>query len=516
MAALLASGCAVNPVSGRPELSVVSEARERELGAEEARRVVETMGLLDDAALVAYVRAVGERLVLGLPANDTKYTFSVVDMDQPNAFALPGGYVYVSRGLLALLNSEDELAGVVGHEIGHVAARHAVQRATRAAPLAVLTGLGAAVTGIVSPALGGLVGGIGDVAGALVLAPYSRGQEEEADRVGQELAAKAGWDAAGLSRALRSLEREEALHGGKSRGMSFFATHPPLPRRVADTEGYARTLERGSGTPIARGETAFLRKLEDLPVGPRAADGVFEGETFLHPDLAFHVRFPRGWKTANTRTIVGATAPDEHAVVGLESLGEGSDPEAALRALEREAKVDLSRDAERFTINGLPAVRTHALARSREGPVALDLTWIAYRGKMYRFTGAARPDAADAARPAFRETAKTFGPISTSERARVREARLRIVAARAGETLRDVVARTNATWSVEMAAAANALEPSARLDAGRLVKVPVMQPYSPAAERTAGDGPSALVIEPAPDAVAGYASIACRTSTSGR
>jgi predicted Zn-dependent protease len=119
---LVAGGCAVNPVSGRPEVTLVSEARERELGEDEARRVAETIGLLDDAVLVAYVRAVGERLARGAPRTDVRYTFEVVDTEQPDAFALPGGHVYVSRGLLALTNSEDELAGVLGHEIGHVAA----------------------------------------------------------------------------------------------------------------------------------------------------------------------------------------------------------------------------------------------------------------------------------------------------------------------------------------------------------------------------------------------------------
>jgi predicted Zn-dependent protease len=478
IAGILAGGCAVNPVSGQPEVSLVSEARERELGEEEARRVAETMGLLDDAVLVSYVRSVGERLVRGAPRTSVAYTFNVVDMEEPNAFALPGGYVYVSRGLLALTNSEDELAGVLGHEIGHVAARHAVRRITRAAPLAVLTGLGSAVTGIVSPAVGDLVGGIGDVAGALVLAPYSRGQEEEADRIGQDLAAKAAWDPAGLSRALRTLEREEAAHGEAPRTMSFFATHPPLPRRVAKTEAYAGTVHREDGLPIAATPADFVRKLDDLPIGSRAANGVFDGETFLHPDLAFHVGFPRGWKTVNTRAIVGATAPDGHAVVGLEAIGEGADPESALHALEREAKVDLSRDAERFTIGGLPAVRTRALAHTREGLIALDLTWIAYRGRIFRFTGAAPADGADRDRSAFRATAESFGPISASERARIREARLRIVTARAGEMLGDVVARTNSTWGVEMAAAANALETTGPLHSGQLVKVPVMQPYS--------------------------------------
>ncbi|HZE89561.1 MAG TPA: M48 family metalloprotease [Verrucomicrobiae bacterium] len=199
LALTLGGACARNPVSGRPEMTLVSEAKERELGEAEARRVAETMGILEDPALSAYVRAVGERLAQFSPRTDVTYTFQIVDMEEPNAFALPGGPVYVSRGLLVLTNSEDELAGVLGHEIGHVAARHAVRRVTRAAPLAVVTGLGAAVTSIVSPMLGDLVGGIGGVAGAFVLAPYSREQEREADRIGQELAGAAGWDPAGLS-----------------------------------------------------------------------------------------------------------------------------------------------------------------------------------------------------------------------------------------------------------------------------------------------------------------------------
>src|SRR6185369_12916072 len=195
---VIGGGCAVNPVSGRPEVTLVSEAKEQELGDAEAKNVAATMGLVDDPRLTGYVRAIGDRLAKFSPRTDVAYTFYIVDMPEPNAFALPGGYVYVSRGLLALTNSEDELAGVLGHEIAHVAARHAVRRVTRAAPLAIVTGLGAALTGIVSPTLGDLVGGVGGFAGALVLAPYSRGQENEADRLGQEFSAAAGWDPAGL------------------------------------------------------------------------------------------------------------------------------------------------------------------------------------------------------------------------------------------------------------------------------------------------------------------------------
>src|SRR5262249_32312381 len=163
------AACTVNPVSGHPEGTLISASTERELGAEGAKKVRATMGVVEAPRLVDYVGAVGARVAANSPLKDVRYTFTVVDMAEPNAFALPGGYVYVSRGLLVVTNSEDELAGVLGHEIGHVAARHAVQRVSHAAPIAILSGIGAVATGIVSPVLGDIVGGAGELANSLVL-----------------------------------------------------------------------------------------------------------------------------------------------------------------------------------------------------------------------------------------------------------------------------------------------------------------------------------------------------------
>jgi predicted Zn-dependent protease len=385
----------------------------------------------------------------------------------------------VSRGLLALLDSEDELAGVLGHEIGHVAARHAVRRVTRGTPLAVVTGIGAAVTGIVSPALGAVVGGIGDVANAAILAPYSRDQEREADRIGQEIAARAGWDPAGLSRALDTLAREEALAGNRG-GRSFLSTHPALPERVTETETHAAALVRGTGAPIAAGRDGFLRRLDGLVVGPGAANGVFDGPTFRHPDLDFQVRFPSGWKTANERDVVGAGAPDGRAVAGLELVGQGSDPVAAAQAFARELKVDLGAP-ERFTVGGLPAAHSTAAVRTRDGRVDLDLTWIAHAGRIFQLTGATPAGGAEAARPLFRETAASFRPLTAAERAGIREARVRLVAARAGDSLATLVARTPGPWSPDMTAVANGLEAGAPVRAGTLVKLAVDEPYAPPA-----------------------------------
>src|SRR5947199_293936 len=170
--------------------------------------------------------------------------------------------------------SAAELTGVLGHEIGQVAACHAARRVRRAAPLALVTALCAGITGLVSPAVGGLLGGVGELANSALLAPYSRDQEREADRVGQEIVAGAGYDPAAFSTFLDRLEREEALHRDQARAWSFFATPPPTPERVATTARAAAHLTRPASAPIATSDADFRAHLDGLPVCPSARDGV--------------------------------------------------------------------------------------------------------------------------------------------------------------------------------------------------------------------------------------------------
>ncbi|MGD9728300.1 MAG: M48 family metalloprotease, partial [Nitrospiraceae bacterium] len=294
------SGCSVNPVSRLPEVTLITVEQEKKLGADEAVKVERQMGLLQDPALVPYVESVGQRLAEQSPRRDIPYRFHIVDMAEPNAFALPGGYVYVTRGLLALVNTEDELAGVVGHEIGHVAARHTVQKISKQGPFAIITGLVAGVTGLVSPLVGNIVGGVGEFAQSLVFSPYSRSQENEADEVGQEMAAKAGWEPEGLPDFLNTLEREESLMHDGPRRPSFFDSHPATPDRVANTSKHAKGLQRTVREPISASRDIFLRRLDGLVVGQRAANGVIKEQTFRHPDSNIFVEFPEKWQLENT------------------------------------------------------------------------------------------------------------------------------------------------------------------------------------------------------------------------
>jgi predicted Zn-dependent protease len=478
--ATVVAGCAVNPVSGRSEVAVISAEKERELGAEEARKVEASMGLVADPALIAYVQAVGARVAKQSPRQDISYTFQIVNQPEPNAFALPNGNIYLSRGLLALANSEDELAGVLAHEVIHVAARHTVRSANVAvatSPLRIATGIAGVATGIIAPRVGEGIMGLGDVATEAFMAPYGRSQEREADDVGVELAARAGYDPRGLPRILQGLEREEALRKEGPARQSFFDTHPATPERVRETGEKAAGLRTAPPAPVAKSHGEFLARLNGLLVGDDPTDGTFVETRFFQPAVGITVRFPAGWETRNTpRAVMGHTR-DKEAVLLLTVAGEGDDPAQVAREAEEAAGARLLARATALEINGLRAVRSVVAADGARGPTTLDFTWIAHRGTVYRIVGVSPTPRSGAYRPLFDQAVSSFRAMTPTDTAQLREARLRVVTARAGERLADVARRAGSVWAADEIAVANALAADARLRAGQAIKVAVLEPY---------------------------------------
>ncbi len=477
---LLLAACAVNPVTRRPELVLMSAATERELGAEQAKQVEQSIGFAGTPELTTYVADVGARVAAASPRTDVPYAFHIVDMEEPNAFALPNGDVYVSRGMLALLSSEDELAAVLGHEVGHIAARHSVQRATRAAPLTVVTGLMSGVTGLASPLLGDVVGGVGQAATGLVVASYSRDQERQADELGQQFAAAGGWNAGALSDALEALQRSEPAERAGARQASFFDSHPSTPERVERTAAYARTLPAAAAPPDRAARAAFATRLDGLVIGTPASQGVVDAPLFLHPDLDFSVRFPDEWRIVNARNGVSASPPPQNrALILLDAAASGDDPLLGVQAMERETGAKLPGQVETLTINGDPAARIQVAASTNYGPVALYLTWIAHEGRVYRITGLVPVDGSARFAPTFEAVTHSFRSLAPAERKRIRETRLRLIAARAGETPGAVAARIGSPWSGAMIAAANGVAIDAPFAAGDQVKVAISESYWP-------------------------------------
>ena len=477
-AGVLAAGCAVNPVSGHPELTLISAEQEKEIGVEEAKKVELQMGLADTASFTPYLESLGKRLAEQSPRQDVAYQFHVADMIEPNAFALPGGYVYVSRGLLALANSEDELAGVVGHEIGHVAARHTVQKISRQGPFAVLFGIVSGLTGLVSETVGNIIGEVGEFAQSLVFSPYSRSQETEADRVGQEMAARAGWDPAALAAFLATLERDVTLHLKEPRKPGFFDSHPATPDRVARTTAHAKELKRAARAPISPSRDSFLARLDGVVVGHRAANGAFDGPRFLHPDLNFFVQFPDKWTHDNTPQKIVSAAPDGEAAVIVGTAGKGIDPLEGARAVGEVLKTDLVSKATTFSIGELPAARARIPA---DDGLELELTWIAHGGTIYQLIGMAPGKKFDQLKPVFDSVANSFRPLTSAERSGVKEKRLRLVKAHGGETPEALAGRVHSAWKADEIAVVNELAVGVALKEGQVLKVAIEEPYEPKA-----------------------------------
>jgi predicted Zn-dependent protease len=486
-AALLASGlllcaCALNPVTGRPEAVLTTEAGEIQQGNETAEQIKEQIGLVEAPILQAYVREIGRRLARHSQRQNLEYHFHAVEMAQPNAFALPGGHVYVSRGLLALANSEDELAAVIGHELGHVAARHSVARQAASAPLIpikIAAGLGGAAVGIVSPSLGKVVAGAAQLPGDLALASYSRNQEMEADRLGQEYAAAAGWKPEALSSFLHTLAREEKLAGNEADRASFFSSHPTSPERSAQTRKYAKELTPAATDPVASSHQEFLHRLEGLVVGERAAEGVFVENRFLQPDMDFAITFPEGWKTVNSRSAVGAQSSDEKGAVVLKLAGEGDDPMQAANAFA--SSYGLKGQLRSLEVGGLTAVEGETEVVRGSARSAVYLMWIASNGLVYQIAGACPSADYERLGGAFRATATSFHPLRRDERKQIFEKRLRVTIARQGETLDALLQRSQNAWEPKRAAVANSMELGTTLEAGALAKIAVLEPYTKAA-----------------------------------
>ena len=471
---LLATACSMNPVSGLPEVTLLTVEQEKQIGAEEAKKVEVQMGLIDDAQFLPYLDALGQRLAKESPRHDVTHQFHVVDMVEPNAFALPGGYIYVSRGLLALVNSEDELAGVVGHEIGHVAARHTVQKVSRQGPFAAVFGIASGLAGMVVPLAGNIIEGVGDLTQGVLFSPYSRGQETEADRVGQEMAAKAGWDPGALSVFLNSLEREVALMSKEPRKPGFFDSHPATPDRVKKTAEHAKELTRANRPPISTTHESFLARLDGMVYGQRAVNGIFEGNTFLQPDLNFRVQFPDTWQHENTPQKLVSAAPNGEGAVIVAAVAEGTDPMDGARAVEKKTKSDVVSKTERLTIGGLPAAHTQIKA---DGKVTLDITWIAHGGLIYQVAGLAPTKQFDTLRPLFHSVAHSFRPLSASEREGIKEKRIRLIKARAGESIEALAARATSAWKKEQIAVMNNLAVGDQLKEGQVIKVAIAEHY---------------------------------------
>ncbi len=463
-ASLVLAGCAgpSKPanIKGRQTI-LVSEYDDARVGREASKDVAAEIGVLDDPALNAYVNEIGRKLLRGVPRRSFDYQFAVVDQVEPNAFALPGGYIFISRGLLALANDEDELACVIGHEIVHAASRHAAAQQSVARGMNPLT----------MP-----------WNRAAQMASYGRDMERDADRGGQLLCAAAGYDPMGMSTFLKSLERTERIRLGYSRGPSFFDTHPGSQQRAAANAVRAGEIRWKRDPRLGDTRAALLRKTNGLEVGQRPEAGVFQGDHFIHPILDFQISFPAGWKQVNSNRAVGAIAPRGDAVVFLMA----DQPEGDPRAMA-DAWVEKTRETQRINVTEskpvkvgrIDAWRMRVEISGRGGKAASYVTFIPYREATWRITGMARALVANKYLGRTLSTSRSFRPLNEQERRSIRVMRLHAVEALPGEDLTGLSRRSGNAWAPSDTAHYNGLFVDHRFEGGELVKIVRIEPYVP-------------------------------------
>lgn len=431
--ALLAAACATNPVTGQSDFVLMSEEQEVQIGREAAPEIIKQFGQYEGQALQDYVQRVGERLAANSHRANLVYRFTVLDTADVNAFALPGGYIYITRGLLAYLNSEAELAAVLAHEIGHVTARHGVRQQSTAQA----ADLGYALGSILLPELRNQgAQQVFNVVGGAWLAGYGREHELEADRLGAEYLAQSGYDPQAMIKVIsvlkdqESFERQIAQEEGREARVyhGLFATHPDNDTRLQQVVGSAERF-RGEHTVQVRKED-YIRALDGLTFGDSEKEGVRRGSAFYHAGLGFALRFPEGWRVENRPDQVAASAPGNAASLHLfaEDINQRVAPDQFLRTRLKLTKLE---QGESFTHQGMPGYTALASTRTPFGVRPVRFTVLYFNNKAYIFAGAAKdernPYAYDAQ---FIESARSFRALTAQERPLATALKLKIVRAK--------------------------------------------------------------------------------------
>jgi predicted Zn-dependent protease len=458
-----ADGCSRNPATGQRQLALISEEQEIQLGRENDQAIVQQLGLYGDEDLQRYIQELGARLAARSERPNLPWTFRVIDDPAVNAFALPGGFIYITRGIMAHVDNEAQLAGIIGHEIGHVTARHSVARMSSAQ----LAQLGLAVGSILSPTVERYAG-IASTGLQILFLKYSRDDENQADELGVRYMTRQRFDARHMPAVFTMLDRVSSAEGG-GRLPEWLATHPnPGNRARRLTQLVDRLPDDSVGTIV--NEDSYLRRLDGMVYGEDPREGFFRGNLFLHPGMRFQIAFPEGWRGVNQKQAVGAISPDQDAIVQV-TLARGSDPSAAAQAFVQANQGVNVGSAERVSVNGLSGVVMPFRAQSQQGAVAGTALFISHNDAVFQVLGYAPQQRWDARQGAAEATMQSFRPLTDPAALNAQPLRLDIVRAGAGKSIEQMARETNSSVPAQKLALLNQMEPGQPLQQGQLVKM---------------------------------------------
>jgi predicted Zn-dependent protease len=460
---LAMAACAVNPATGKKQFVLISEQQEIAMGLENDKAISAQLGIYDDPELQGYVQRLGTQLAARSERPDLNWTFRVVDDPIVNAFALPGGYIYVTRGILAHLDNEAALCSVIGHEIGHVTARHSVSQMSKAQ----LTQFGLGVASIAAPNKMQQFGGLVQAGMQLIFLKYSRDDERQADDLGLRYLVRGEYDPRPMPEVFDMLARvgEAAGAGGTP---AWAATHPRPENRSQRISGQISTLGTDfTGYAVNRSE--FQRVVDGIVYGEDPRHGYFHESLFLHPDMRFRLQFPDGWQFVNqTEAVVGISA-GEDAIVQLTLVSEPSAAAALSKFLDLEGLTNTGRWDR--PVRGLTSTGAYFTVTREQGSLRGAIAYVEYNERVFQLLGYTTADQWSSYQSAMTRSVSSFAVLTERRYLDVQPKTLRVVRPHSSMSVAQFAGQYNSTVPEAELILINQLDPGERLRSDRSYKV---------------------------------------------
>ena len=437
-------------------------------GAKPDPEVIAQFGLFENPKLQQYIATQGKRMT-AISDRPGDYGFTIVDSPIINAFATPDGHVYFTRGIMAYFNNEAQFTGVLGHELGHITARHGQKQQTKST----IASLGLLLGSVVAPSVMQSIGGLAQQGASIVLLKYSRGAENEADGLGVKYSTKVGYDAAQMADFFLTLERTEKASGGGSTP-GFLSSHPNSADRYQRVKGLAAQAKQTTGNRVLTvNRDTYLRSIDGLPYGEDPRQGFVENSTFYLPEQKLRLPVPSGWKTQNSPEQFQMAEPNGKAIVALVAAGNGT-LDAAAQSLAKQLGI-ASPSAQQTTINSFPAmvVEGDQAASNSQSAAAHVRAYLIQDGKsVYALIGLAPAASFNTYAPQFASVAQGFQRLTEADKLNRQPEHIRIKTVAAPTTLASALAANGVpSKRYEEVAILNGMQTTDRLTKGMLYKV---------------------------------------------
>ncbi len=468
----LFDNCARNPVTGKSQIVTMSEAQEIAMGREADPQIIAQFGLYEDKALQDFITQKGKQLAAVSHRPNLDYQFKIVDSDVLNAFATPGGYVYFTRGIMAHFNNEAQFAGVLGHETGHITARHSVaqQRNALLGQLGIIAGV------VINPNLARFAETASQGLGLLFL-KFGRDAERQADELGVEYSSKLGYDAKEMADFFITLERKGEGSAGAELP-EFLSTHPnPGDRNVTVNKLAAEWKQKLNLTNAVVNRNSYLQRIEGIIYGEDPRQGFLENSIFYHPVLKFQFPTPQGWNYQNTPQRVQLAPKDGRALLMM-TLAQGNSLQEAANGMVQQNNLQVL-DSKQLTVNGLPAIAFIAEPKQaqqqqqQQQPIRILSYLIQYGNAIYQLLGVSSAQDFNQFSQIFTNTMEGFRPVTDQRILNKKPDRVRIKTINSNTTLEQALRNYSVTdnKSLQELAILNGMKLTDRITPGMMIKV---------------------------------------------